>query len=248
MAFLIETYGLSDVGCIRELNEDCFCVHGFEGGDRGYCILADGMGGHNAGEVASQNTVRIVAEELKKVTDDSSEKGIPARLNAAIAEANDRVHKMSVESSAHSGMGTTVVAAFIADGTAYVANVGDSRAYVYSSSGLKQLTTDHSVVEELVRTGTITRAEARKHPQKNIITRAVGTDSTVAADLFEYEYSAGDKLILCSDGLCAMVDDDEICRIVGREKTPEKTVNKLINAAKKNGGLDNITVICIRFV
>lgn len=245
---MIETFGLSDVGCIRELNEDCFCIHGFEdGNERGFCILADGMGGHNAGEVASQSAVKFIAERLKGVLDAPADAEIPAELTDAIERANDKVYRMSAESTAHSGMGTTVVAAYIDGGAVYVANVGDSRAYVVKSDGMDQITTDHSVVEELVKSGTITHEEARVHPQRNIITRAVGTEPSIRTDVFECECSSGDVLLLCSDGLSTMLKDDEIEAIIKREETLEKTVCNLVDAAKERGGLDNITVICIRF-
>ncbi len=243
---MVETYGLSDVGCIRELNEDCFCIHGFEdGSENGFCILADGMGGHNAGEVASQSAVGFIAERLKSVV--GSDYGIPAALCDAVGLANEKVYRMSIESTAHSGMGTTVVAALVGSGNIYIANVGDSRAYMVSHDGITQLTTDHSVVEELVLSGTITHEEARVHPQRNIITRAVGTDPTVRTDVFEYSYSSGDVLLFCSDGLSTMLRDDEIENIIRNEETSEKTVCSLVDAAKERGGLDNITVICIRF-
>lgn len=245
---MVETFGLSDVGCIRELNEDCFCIHGFDRiEDKGFCILADGMGGHNAGEVASQNAVRFIDERMSNALESDSDDKIPSALIDAIGKANERVYRMSVDSTAHSGMGTTVVVSYIDGGIAYIANVGDSRAYVVNGDGIRQLTCDHSVVEELVKSGTITREEARVHPQRNIITRAVGTEPTVATDIFEYEYSTGDVLILCSDGLYSMIDDEEIRNIVIEEETSENTVCKLVDAAKESGGLDNITVICIRF-
>lgn len=244
---MIETYGLSDVGCVRELNEDCFCIHGFETEERGFCILADGMGGHNAGEVASQSAVKFIADKLREVLDSEDEEGVPAVLTDAIEKANEKVYKMSVESTAHRGMGTTVVAAYISDGNAYIANVGDSRAYVVSKDGINQITTDHSVVEELVKSGTITHEEARVHPRRNIITRAVGTEEDIRTDVFEYEYASGDVMLLCSDGLSTMLDDKEIESIIKNEETSEKTVCSLVDAAKERGGLDNITVICIRF-
>lgn len=248
---MIETFGLSDVGCIRELNEDCFCIHGFEENqkheEKGLCILADGMGGHNAGEVASQNAVRFINERMSMALNSESCEPIPRALIEAIDKANDRVYRMSKESLAHSGMGTTTVVAYIEDGTAYIANVGDSRAYAISGGEITQITTDHSIVEQLVKSGTITKEEARVHPQRNIITRALGTEPTIDADIFEYEYQKGDVILLCSDGLSSMIDDEQIREIVLNEETSENTVCKLVDAAKESGGLDNITVICIRF-
>lgn len=245
---MVEVFGLSDVGCIRELNEDCYCICGFgDNSERGFCILADGMGGHNAGEVASQNAVKLIAEEMNRLLE-SGEKEIPGQLSRAVSAANTGVYTMASENPIHRGMGTTVVTAFIDDGTAYVANVGDSRAYAVRDDEIVQITTDHSVVSELVMRGTITKEEARLHPQKNIITRAVGTDKSVRTDIFEYNYSLGDVMIICSDGLSTMLDDNRILEIIKSKKTSEDTVNSLIAAAKDEGGLDNITVICIRFI
>lgn len=246
---MVERFGLSDVGCVRELNEDCFCIHGFDDNrERGFCILADGMGGHNAGEVASQTTVSVIAEELTKLLDSDEVIGIPSALIRAVEKANDKVYGMSMKNSIHRGMGTTVVAAVIYDGIAYIANIGDSRAYACRDKELLQITADHSIVAELVRRGTITKEEAKRHPQKNVITRAVGTDSVVKTDVFEYDYSKGDTLLLCSDGLCTMVDDEDIYNTIIQENNSEKTVCKLVDTAKDNGGIDNITVICIRFI
>ena len=245
---MVEVFGLSDVGCIRELNEDCYCICGFgDNSERGFGILADGMGGHNAGEVASQNAVKLIAEEMNRLLE-SGEKEIPGQLSRAVSAANTGVYTMASENPIHRGMGTTVVTAFIDDGTAYVANVGDSRAYAVRDDEIVQITTDHSVVSELVMRGTITKEEARLHPQKNIITRAVGTDKSVRTDIFEYNYSPGDVMIICSDGLSTMLDDNRILEIIKSKKTSEDTVNSLIAAAKDEGGLDNITVICIRFI
>ncbi len=242
---LADTFGLSDVGCVRELNEDSFCIHGFKENDgNGFCVLADGMGGHNAGEVASQNAVKLIAEDLQRL---SAEDEIPKKINEAIVSANQRIYKMSCENSIHSGMGTTVVATYITERNAYIANVGDSRAYAIRGDEIVQITTDHSVVSELLMSGMITYEEARNHPQRNIITRAVGTEEDVKVDVFEYNFSAGDILLMCSDGLSTMLEDNEILRIVTAEETAENTVNKLIEAAKDKGGIDNITAICIRF-
>lgn len=243
---MTDTFGMSDVGCVRELNEDCFCIHGFKNdGDGGFCVLADGMGGHNAGEVASQNAVKFIAEEMQKLMNDGGE--IPAGLNRAVDTANKKIYDMSQLNAIHKGMGTTVVAAVISDGSVFLANVGDSRAYAIRGEEIVQITTDHSVVSELMMSGLITPEEARRHPQKNIITRAVGTDSRVRADIFEYDFSPGDIMIMCSDGLSTMLTDSEIYEIVNEEENSENTVRRLIETAKEKGGIDNITVICIRF-
>ncbi len=246
---MIEAYGLSDVGCVRELNEDSFCIYGFdEEKDVGFCVLADGMGGHNAGEVASQSAVKFIAEELNKLLVLKAYTNIPQKLREALEKANDKVYKMSCEDSNRSGMGTTVVAAFICRGKVYIANVGDSRAYAVYDDEIFRITTDHSVVEELIKAGSITEEEARNHPQKNVITRALGTDAGILTDIFECEFKAGDTLLICSDGLTTMVEDKRICEIINEEKNVEDAAKRLSVAAKASGGIDNITVICARFI
>ncbi len=244
---MIQAFGISDVGCVRELNEDCFCLHGFtDGSDNGFCILADGMGGHNAGEVASQCAVTLVAEKLKGVLENPNDAKIPAVLTESVEEANRKIYNMSIETEQHRGMGTTIVLAFVLNKSVCIANVGDSRAYVINDN-ISQITCDHSIVEELVMSGTITRDEARVHPQRNVITRAVGTESVVKTDIFEYDAADGDTLILCSDGLSSMVTDEEIYNITKNNESLKQTVCNLVETAKERGGLDNITVIGIRF-
>ena len=243
---VVDVYGASDKGRVRDLNEDSFCVHGFhQNQPMGFCILADGMGGHNAGEVASQRTVQFVAEELLKNED---LKEAPRILNRAAKSANAKVFAMAKTNQSQHGMGSTLVVACICDDGAYIANVGDSRAYAFRNRELMQITKDHSVVEEMVANGTITRDEARLHPQRNIITRAIGADADTEADIFEYDYYAGDVLLLCSDGLSSMLTDEEMLQILTRNTDAEAMVNALIDAANERGGRDNITAICIRFI
>lgn len=245
---ITDVFGASDIGCVRELNEDSFYIYGFDDKKQlGFCILSDGMGGHNAGEIASSSTVEFVSEMLKDSVDGKTEPPPPRALSEAVVYANKKVYDMAKEDMSRSGMGATMVAAYICGSDAYIANVGDSRVYVSSGGEFRQITKDHSVVEELVSSGGLSREEARNHPQKNIITRAVGTDINTIADLFEYNCKPGDCLLLCSDGLSGMLEDAEISNIIGSNDSSEATVKALINAAKERGGLDNITVICIRF-
>ena len=244
---VMDVYGASDIGCVRTLNEDSFCIYGLDEGNRpGFCILSDGMGGHNAGEVASQKTVQFVAESLMDAVSKESTT-IPKEMKKAVQDANDGVFRMATENKSQQGMGATLVLAVVLDEEIYVANVGDSRAYAYRNGELVQITKDHSVVEEMVANGSITPEEARVHPQRNIITRAMGTDPSVEPDLFEYDYLPGDTLLLCSDGLSGMVEAEEIISILEEDMSAKDTVSTLIDAAKENGGQDNITAICIRF-
>jgi len=243
---VLEVYGASDKGKVRDLNEDSFCVHGFTRQEPyGFCVVSDGMGGHNAGEVASQKTVQFVAEELLKrpAVDE-----VPKALNQAVEDANQRVYRMAMANQSQRGMGATLVAAYVCPDEVYIANVGDSRAYACRNRELLQITRDHSVVEELVANGTITKEEARNHPQRNIITRAIGADGLTEADIFEYDYYAGDVLLLCSDGLSTMLTDEEIQEIITQNTDAKTMVTALIDAANAKGGRDNITVVCIRFI
>ena len=246
---LLDIYGATDVGRVRALNEDSFYIYGFEENRQpGFCILSDGMGGHNAGEVASRCTVQFAADVLKENLEHDRLQLPPKSLIAAVETANKKVYEMATSDESQSGMGATLVAAYICEDEAYIANVGDSRAYAYRNNELMQITKDHSVVEEMVAIGSITREEARNHPQKNIITRAIGTDRITEADLFEYDCMPGDCLLLCSDGLSGMLEDKEIYDILNSGTTSEHMVTSLIKAANEHGGNDNITVICVRFI
>ncbi|MBO5364649.1 MAG: Stp1/IreP family PP2C-type Ser/Thr phosphatase, partial [Clostridia bacterium] len=238
---VLDVYGASDIGCVRSLNEDSFCIYGFEEEQfPGFCVLSDGMGGHNAGEVASQKTVQFVAESLME-TMAAERKELPKAMQCAVKDANERVFRMAVTNQGQQGMGATLVIAAVAQDEVYIANVGDSRAYAYRNGELMQITRDHSVVEEMLANGSITQEEARVHPQRNIITRAIGTDPIVEPDLFEYDYLAGDTLLLCSDGLTNMVSEIDIAKIVTSDLPLEVRAQKLIDMANDFGGTDNIS-------
>lgn len=244
---VMDIYGASDVGRIRSLNEDSFCIYGLdEGKEPGFCVLSDGMGGHNAGEVASQKTVQFIVETMRDKLDLSKDV-IPTEIKNAIKDANVRVFQMAASNQSQYGMGATLVLAVVLDTIIYLANVGDSRAYAYRNGELMQITKDHSVVEEMMANGSITPEEAKVHPQRNVITRAIGTDPSVEPDLFEYDYLPGDTLLLCSDGLSGMVDDEKIIEILGSNESAKEAVSALIKTANENGGQDNITAICIHF-
>lgn len=244
----VKVCGLTDKGKRRELNEDSFKICGFEDGKPlGVCVLADGMGGHNAGEVASGAAVDIITNELKTCLDEDDDKKITLNIAGAIDFANAHIYERALKNREQAGMGTTTVIAYVRDSQLRIANIGDSCAYVISDKEICKITIDHSVVEELVRRGTITREEARCHPDKNIITRAVGTEEYVDADFFDYRVSPGETVILCSDGLWEMVTDEEIKDIVSKSENTEEAVKALVDEANKNGGVDNITVVALHF-
>ena len=248
MIFLkISVFGTTDVGKVREINEDSFLISGFEGGDSlGYVLLSDGMGGHNAGEVASLTAVNTVKNELDKTISEKEHDKIVYNILSSIDYANSKVFELSVHDISKSGMGATFVAAYIVDDKLYVANIGDSRAYLINKNETVQITVDHSVVQELVERGSITPEEAKVHPDKNIITRAVGTEAFVDADLFEYSLKDGDFILLCSDGLSEMVSEDLFKQIIDKNEEIEDAAKELVNIANDNGGRDNITVVIIK--
>ncbi|MBQ9757898.1 MAG: Stp1/IreP family PP2C-type Ser/Thr phosphatase [Clostridia bacterium] len=244
---VIEVCGLTDIGKHRELNEDSFRLGGFlDGKPLGVCVLADGMGGHNAGEIASSMAADIVTNELLEALDESDDSKITLNMAEAIDFANSSVFERSLRSREQSGMGTTLVVAYVKDSLVRIANIGDSCAYVVSKTQIQKITVDHSVVEELVQRGSITRQEARNHPDKNIITRALGTEEFVDADFYDYNLSEGETVILCSDGLTETVTDERIKEIINENEDVNTVAESLVAEANKNGGVDNITVVVIR--
>ena len=230
--------GATDVGQLRNVNQDSMLL----GPD--VFVVADGMGGHQGGEVASAlaiEAIEAVAEQLP---------GASVRdLIAAVRDANDSVYERSTQDPNLSGMGTTVVAiaTVVEDGEERLAivNVGDSRAYRLSGGELQQVTEDHSLVGELVRDGRISREEARTHPQKNIVTRAVGIDQLVEVDDFQILPHAGDRYLLCSDGLTDEVTEDGITEVLRTHDDPDEAARELVRRANANGGRDNITIVIV---
>ena len=230
--------GATDNGKVRSKNEDSF--YAFYKEDTLYAIVADGMGGHNAGEVASNEAIRAFEESVM-----SAESASPLeQIVEAIQYANRRIFAMTVESPSLAGMGTTVTVCAVKEGHAVFANVGDSRGYIIADE-IRQVTTDHSLVEELLANGDITEEEARVHPKRNVITRAVGTAPTVVVDLFEHDIPSDNKILLCSDGLSNAVSNHKMFEIVHSSETLEKAVLKLIAEANEMGGHDNITALVI---
>lgn len=238
---MLKTFSLTDIGRKRKINQDYVYASGEPIGRLpNLFIVADGMGGHNAGDFASKVTVETIVQEIA----DSGEENPVRALEAAIQKANHVIRKTASEYAALEGMGTTVVASVCLEGRLEVANVGDSRLYVINEE-IRQITVDHSLVEEMVRIGGIAREEARNHPDKNIITRAVGVSNMVETDFFTVDLKAGDKILMCSDGLTNMLEDEAIREIVRGEQDIEKKAQALVKAANDNGGKDNISVILI---
>ena len=235
-------YAITNIGRKRELNEDYIYTSGQPiGALPNLFIVADGMGGHKAGDYASMHTVDRFVEVIREL---GEEHGVQDAINEAVTAANAYIYQRSRENSNLSGMGTTLVLASCIGNEAIVANIGDSRLYLVNDA-MTQITRDHSLVEEMVTLGGIDREMARNHPDKNIITRAVGVKEKVAADFFEVDLTKGDKLLLCSDGLTNMLRDEEIYQIIQDNKELEQAAKALVDAANENGGRDNIAVVLV---
>lgn len=239
----MEKFVQTDIGLSRDSNQDA--VYGSEslaGPLPCLFLVADGMGGHAAGDLASRLCVETVVSEVES----SEEKGVIRVLDRAIRAANRAVYDRASSDISLDGMGTTLVAATIVDRTLYCANIGDSRLYVIDDDRIDQITHDHSLVEEMVRSGRLRREQARNHPEKNIITRAIGEGRDVQIDFFDVALNPGDTLLLCSDGLTNMLEDRQIFRIIKKEGDLEAAGTRLIEEANHNGGRDNISVILVR--
>lgn len=238
---MIKTFSLTDVGMKRQVNQDyVFTSEAPVGNLPNLFIVADGMGGHKAGDYASRRATELIVEKVKANAETS-----PIRvIREAIEAANAEIFSESLSCPDYSGMGTTAVVATILDDTLYVGNVGDSRLYIIDRD-ISQVTKDHSLVEEMVRVGQIDRTSARTHPDKNIITRAVGAAQEIKVDFFDLRVKKGDYILMCSDGLTNMVDDESIRMIVEREPDVAAMVCELIKRANDNGGRDNIAVVVI---
>lgn len=235
--------GLTDIGAVRESNQDSFAVS-ISGAQPVWAVVCDGMGGANGGYFASSTAVGIFSHCLDINFEGLKPKQIENVICEAVYSANSSLYKTSCEQSGLEGMGTTLVASLVCDETAYVVNVGDSRAYHIVDNSISQITTDHSVVQQLVSLGQITKEEANGHPDKNMITRAVGVKDEVDADFFSVKLKKKSVILLCTDGLTNFVSDEEILKTVSGEN-PEEEMKQLVNLALSRGGSDNITVVII---
>jgi len=224
----------TDVGLVRSVNEDDYLI-----GD-GVFAVADGLGGHEAGEIASQMAIRML-KEFKP-----PENGDPAgALAEALEGINRAVYKRSVADPSCEGMGTTLTVLLITGDTAYIGHVGDSRAYLVRDGRLHRLTEDHSIVGELIRMGMLSEPEARAHPQRNLLTRAIGTQPDVEIEVGYCKLGPGDRFLLCTDGLTGAVDDGEILRVMASAQDPRSAVDQLVELAMRGGGHDNITAVAV---
>jgi len=237
----VQAYGVTDIGQARAVNQDSiFYSLNPVGNLPNLFLVADGMGGHKAGDYASSFTVEKFVEIVPVI---SSRNPITI-LNDTLKEVNARLYRQAQSTPEMEDMGTTLVAGVCFSRSLYIMNVGDSRLYIVNDT-IRQVTRDHSYVEELIAMGKLDKKNARNHENKNIITRAVGVSPKVMADFFEVEMQKKDQVLLCSDGLTNMVSDAEILHIVNSERGIQEKVNKLVELANRNGGKDNISVVLI---
>lgn len=241
----MQAWGLTDPGMVRSQNQDHYAIVKL-GRDQLLAIICDGMGGARSGNIASQMAVEVFVEEVKRTARSNMKPDrIDNMLEQALEMANEAVYEQSQLSEEYRGMGTTLVAAFFQKDQLTVANVGDSRAYLFNKDGVQSITTDHSLVELMVQRGELTREAAKFHPGKNLITRAVGTEAKVSCDLFHLKLNKGDSVLLCSDGLSNVMSDQEILFEVIHGVNKNDCCQRLMNIANYRGSPDNVTVALI---
>ena len=237
----MEISSATSVGKIRARNEDSFFVSQIGEHDALLAIVADGMGGHNAGEIASSEAVKTLKASITSADDNPKD-----ALEIAIQCANNEIYNMSKNAPSLHGMGTTITACVILNNKVTAAQVGDSRLYLVRGGEITQITKDHSLVEMLLESGSITKEDAKHHPQKNVITRALGTNNSVETDIYEFDVLDDDVILLCSDGLVNMLDDGVILSMITECPDFSDIAKDLVKAAENAGGDDNITVILIK--
>lgn len=245
---MIKLWGATDVGVIRKQNEDGFFFRQLSDGSRGYAIVCDGMGGANAGEVASAMTVKSFAEKadvlLKEEMDVAAMRSL---ILEAAEDANQLVFRQAASDDSLAGMGTTFVCMLYNGTDIVIGNIGDSRAYLLNAEEMSQVTVDHSLVQEMVDRGELNPLQAQRHPSRNVITRALGVDEKVLCDLFNLSPAPGQFVLLCSDGLTGEVSEPEIYYEIFQAENPDTACDRLIEMAKQRGGHDNITLVIAAF-
>ena len=241
----MQCWGLTDPGCVREQNQDAFQLEQLDKNTL-LCVVCDGMGGAKSGNVASKLAVEVFVEEIRRTwTAGMEQEQVDQMLEGAVKLANYTVYDQSQQSEVFSGMGTTLVAALIRDFQVSVVNVGDSRAYRINREGVRCLTTDHSLVQLMVDRGELTPEMAKNYPGKNFITRAIGTEPMVLCDLYHLDVERGDALLLCSDGLSNLLDEQEILFEVVHGTNKQLCCQRLLELAKNRGAPDNVTSVLV---
>ena len=241
----MQSWGLTDVGCIRTQNQDAFLIEQLDKNTL-LCVVCDGMGGAKSGNIASTLAADVFVQQIKQTWNSEMSQGsIDKMLKNAVKLANFTVFDQSQQFEEFTGMGTTLVAVLISGQWATIVNVGDSRAYLIDRAGIHQVTVDHSVVQLMINRGELTPEQAKTYPGKSLITRAIGTESMVHCDLFHKKVSRGNFMLLCSDGLSNLMDDQEILFEVAHGQEKEKCCQRLLDIAKKRGAPDNVTSVLV---
>lgn len=241
----MQSWGLTDPGCVRKQNQDAYQMERLDRNNL-LCIVCDGMGGAKSGNIASTLAVEVFVEEIRRCWKPGmDQEKTDQMLRSAVKLANFTVYDQSAQFEEFDGMGTTLVAVLVQGRKATIVNVGDSRAYVIDRSGIRQITKDHSLVQLMVDRGELMPEVAKSYPGKNFITRAIGTETTVMCDVFHRELSKGDFLLLCSDGLSNLMDDQEILFEVVHGVNKQHCCKRLLNIAKNRGAPDNVTSVLI---
>lgn len=233
----MEYVSLTDIGKRRDLNEDSYSK--LETDKFILFVVCDGMGGHQAGEVASSEAVKSLIDFAK---DNKDCENLEDLLKDGVARANERVYEKSLDDKSYNNMGTTLVSCIIQKDSITIANVGDSRLYLYRKGDLKQVTVDHSLVNDLLTSGTISEEEAKDFKQKNVITRSLGIEEDIEVDIYKMKLEAKDIILLCTDGLSSQLDDEEIKEILAEDISLEERAKNFIEKANDNGGIDNVTI------
>ena len=241
----MQSWGLTDPGCVRKQNQDAYQMERLDRNNL-LCIVCDGMGGAKSGNIASTLAVEVFVEEIRRCWKPGmDQEKTDQMLRSAVKLANFTVFDQAQQFAEFSGMGTTLVAMLVQNKEVTIVNVGDSRAYVIDRSGIRQITKDHSLVQLMVDRGELMPEVAKSYPGKNFITRAIGTETTVMCDVFHRELSKGDFLLLCSDGLSNLMDDQEILFEVVHGVNKQHCCKRLLNIAKNRGAPDNVTSVLI---
>lgn len=235
---------LTDRGQIRSVNEDAGGIY-FNRANQLLAIVADGMGGHKAGEVASEMATNIVKKAWKQTDKFTTAEKVENWLKDVIVMMNDSIYEYAIENKEYEGMGTTVVMTVCTEQFTTIAHIGDSRCYLLNDQGFRQMTEDHSLVNELVRSGEISKGDAQSHPRKNILLKALGTEQSVRADIKSISWEVENKLLLCSDGLTNELTDEELVEHLQKDEPLEEIANKLLTLANEKGGEDNITLAIV---
>ena len=242
----MKMWGITNTGLVRSENQDAYAA--FTVGGYSAAVVCDGMGGTNGGRVASGIAVEQFEKELRAVLQENAgEEQLRQATLYAISLANDAIRRAAAQNADYQHMGTTLVCALAKEDLVMVGNIGDSRAYLIDEDGMRQVTHDHSLVAEMVRRGELSSREASRHPNKNVITRALGVESNVSCDVFPLSLKKGQYVLLCSDGLTNEVSEPEIYYEVFQSQAPERACDTLIEIARSRGGHDNITVVLASF-